>query len=316
MTEFNSPVKNLPPSVTSLEFGYDFDSELKLPPSLTSLKTRDHNISPTLSEIPSTLKELKCHIYGDDLNKLPLSIEDIGIVYDCTDPLIHCIPTSVRRLEVEDNFNFNLSCIPPSSLLTHLSFRSIHSIGIIYIPMHNLPSTLTHLSFGNYFNQAASNLPSTLTHLSFGTKFNRSVDSLPRSLTHIKFGKRFQTPWNNLPPVSHLSFDHASLLSPLHILTQYKFPTSVTHFEYGNDEDCEEIRDDKSDGGHEIPSLEYLRFILNISTPQPQNLQKLNFQKQKQVTFIFYSYDTKVRVKLTVNFETKEIAMYSIMQYY
>jgi len=51
-----------------------------------------------------------------------------------------------------------------------------------------LPSSITHLTFGDKFNQTVDNLPPSLTHLIFGYYFNQPVDLLPHSLLFLKFG--------------------------------------------------------------------------------------------------------------------------------
>jgi hypothetical protein len=64
-----------------------------------------------------------------------------------------------------------------------------------------LPSTLTHLTFGKYFDQKVNNLPKTLTHLTFGEHFNQKVNNLPKTLTHLTFdnNSKFDKEVNELP---------------------------------------------------------------------------------------------------------------------
>jgi hypothetical protein len=45
---------------------------------------------------------------------------------------------------------------------------------------------LTHLTFGNNFNQKVDNLPKNLTHLTFDRYFNQKIDNLPITLKEIK----------------------------------------------------------------------------------------------------------------------------------
>jgi hypothetical protein len=52
--------------------------------------------------------------------------------------------------------------------------------------VNNLPQTLTHLTFGCYFNQSVDKLPETLTHLTLGDKFNKSVNYLPKNIKNLK----------------------------------------------------------------------------------------------------------------------------------
>ena len=111
--------------------------------------------------------------------------------------------------------------------------------------MDNLPSNLTHLTFGCYFNQEVYNLPKNLTHLTFGFWFNKSVDNLPYShmcekiangvrppeyLTHLTFGHQFNksvdaTRKNKIftgAPKNNIVFDGDNL------------PASLTHLIFGN----------------------------------------------------------------------------------
>jgi hypothetical protein len=53
----------------------------------------------------------------------------------------------------------------------------------------DLPKSLTHLTFGNDFNQEVSQLHKLLTHLTFGYDFNQDVSDLPKSLTHLTFDR-------------------------------------------------------------------------------------------------------------------------------
>jgi len=70
-----------------------------------------------------------------------------------------------------------------------------------------LLANITHLTFGNTFDQAVDLLPPNITHLTFGENFNQPVDHLPSSITHLTFGYNFNQPVNHLPPnIIHLTF--------------------------------------------------------------------------------------------------------------
>src|SRR5437763_1352899 len=64
-----------------------------------------------------------------------------------------------------------------------------------------LPNSLTHLTFGYYFNQPLTKdvLPNNLTQLTFGHNFNQSLtkDVLPNNLTQLTFGTCFNQPLIN-----------------------------------------------------------------------------------------------------------------------
>ena len=73
-----------------------------------------------------------------------------------------------------------------------------------------LPNSITHLTFGDYFNQDVNNLPNSLIYLSFSWDFNQDISKLPKSITYLKFSTSDNSKFNhNLNPyLYHLtSFD-------------------------------------------------------------------------------------------------------------
>lgn len=97
----------------------------------------------------------------------------------------------------------------PKKLKSHHAFFQLldHRSRFVFSDRHNfhvkqdqhLPSCLTHLRFGDRFNQRVDCLPSRLTHLIFGDNFNQPVDHLPSSLTHLTFGACFNQRVDRLP---------------------------------------------------------------------------------------------------------------------
>ncbi len=320
MADFKSNVQHLPSSVTSIEFTGDFNSKIKLPPSLTHLTFSCQYNQPL--KFPPFLKVLKGGIQGDSLKKLPDSIEDIK-VYDCTDPSKHCIPTSVRKLKIGKNFKLPLATLPP--FLTHLIFSGdlddtlLHNLPSILThltiryggfnqPIDSLPSTLTHLTFieSSAFNQPVDHLPSTLTHLTFGNSFNQPVNNLPSSLKYIKFGAVFKTPWKNPPPITHLAlyyfYDDSDIFN-------LQFPPSITHFAYGTSTDYEP--DPAPDFQCNPPELEYFHLSIENTTCLRH---KLHSQKLKKATYEIFENDYSfIKLKVKINFETKEIDLSTIL---
>jgi hypothetical protein len=55
-----------------------------------------------------------------------------------------------------------------------------------------LPSSITHLTFGKFFNQEVNKLPSSITHLTFGDEFSQKVEKLPKELKKIKCSKIYK----------------------------------------------------------------------------------------------------------------------------
>jgi hypothetical protein len=72
-----------------------------------------------------------------------------------------------------------------------------------------LPASLTHLTFGHFFNQplAPGVFPASLTHLTFGCDFNQPLHFgvlegrgvLPASLTYLTLDKNFKQNIDYLP---------------------------------------------------------------------------------------------------------------------
>ncbi len=72
--------------------------------------------------------------------------------------------------------------------ITHLEF-SCTSDRIICIP-----TSVTHLIFGDRYNETTKQLPQSITHLTFGHCYNQPTDDLPSSITHLTFGYRYNQP--------------------------------------------------------------------------------------------------------------------------
>ena len=103
----------------------------------------------------------------------------------------------------------------PWNRLTHLTFGDDFNQALTE---GVLPGTLTHLTFGRYFNQALTEgvLPGTLTHLTFGSDFNQALTEgvLPGTLTHLTFGDDFNQALTEgvLPgTLTHLTFGVTSI---------------------------------------------------------------------------------------------------------
>lgn len=75
--------------------------------------------------------------------------------------------------------------------LTHLIFGDFFDQSINH-PMC-LPSTLTHLVLGHYFKSPINLIDGNITHLTIGANFysenNKSADVFPKSVTHLGIGK-------------------------------------------------------------------------------------------------------------------------------
>ncbi len=131
--------------------------------------------------------------------------------------------------------NENVNAIP--SNVTHLtfgdSFNQPLSVGVI-------PECLTYLSFGKYidskFNQPLSVgvIPNSVTHLTFGMEFNQplSIGIIPNSVTHLTFIWDFNQPLSvgAIPnSVTHLTFE-SHFNQPLAVGA---IPNSVIDLKFG-----------------------------------------------------------------------------------
>lgn len=119
------------------------------------------------------------------LDNLPENLQVLKYPSNYNLILIEKIPQNIQRLFLSHNFNQSVD------KLLNPNFKTSNP---------SPPTKLTHLIFGNKFNQSVSNLPSSITHLFFGSDFNKSVNNLPNSLKIIVFGNNFNNSIMNLPP--------------------------------------------------------------------------------------------------------------------
>lgn len=71
---------------------------------------------------------------------------------------------------------------PPFEVLFQfLSPQKIRYCSIL--PLPNLPTSVTYLTFEDDFNDSINNLPNSITHITFGENFNALVNNLPLSQT-------------------------------------------------------------------------------------------------------------------------------------
>lgn len=89
---------------------------------------------------------------------------------------------NLKYLNCSDNFIMDLN-LPDSLLGINCSNNPLRKL---YYPINIkpliYPKNLTHLIFGDKFNQEVNNLPNGLNYLKFGYDFDMSVDNLPHKL--------------------------------------------------------------------------------------------------------------------------------------
>ncbi len=145
-------ITSLPPSITHL-FCFSTIS-CELPPNLVYFKAQK-----ITTRLPSTLKYLRYLQYKD---------QNIKHLFNLTHFSILCTTSKV----------YNLT-LPP--FITHLSL-----IGPFNDIIKSIPSTITHIFFGNNFNQSLEFLsPTNVQHIRFGRDFRQSLDPLPDSVIFL-----------------------------------------------------------------------------------------------------------------------------------
>src|SRR6056297_3499185 len=97
-----------------------------------------------------------------------------------------------------------------ASTLTHLTFGRWFNLPPTLTPLTfnqpldnvTLPPSLTHLTFGRHFDEPLDKvtLPLSLTHLTFGDDFNQPLGkvTLPPTLTHLTLGENFNRSLDNV----------------------------------------------------------------------------------------------------------------------
>jgi hypothetical protein len=108
---------------------------------------------------------------------------------------------NITHLKFNIDFNDMVTCDNLPSDVTHLTFGEFFDQ-----PVDKLPDSITHLTFGEFFDQPVDKLPDSITHLTLGNEFNNSIDNLPDSITHLTLGNEFNKNIDNLPDsITHLT---------------------------------------------------------------------------------------------------------------
>lgn len=199
--EFNGPIDPgvLPQSLTHLTFDCHFDQPIKvgvLPQNLQHLELGgyfNHPIDPGV--LPASLLSLSFGEYFDcelaGVNVLPPNLVSLKLGrkyhHSMRDGFLK---EGLRELELGGKFKGDIGVNMLPASLKKLTFGKSFNQPIqddVFLRLHKL----THLTFGDKFNQIVGVLPLSLTHLTFGLEFNMPVEKLPSNLVHLKFGDRF-----------------------------------------------------------------------------------------------------------------------------
>jgi len=138
-----------------------------------------------------------------------------------------------ENIETPFKISKQAKCIYLKSQSTNIPHRITHLTLDNDNPTNTIPALVTHLMFGNCFNQPIHDMiPPFVTYLAFGARFNKPIKEydIPTSVTHLIFGDDFNQPIYNCIPASvmYLSFGH-SFNQPI----DYCIPSSVIYLEFG-----------------------------------------------------------------------------------
>jgi hypothetical protein len=198
---FNRMIKDcIPSNVTHLKFGSCFDQNIKgcIPNTVTHLIFCDDFNQNIKGCIPNSVTHLE---FGNRFNQnikgcIPNSVTHLKFG-PCFDQNIkHCIPNSVTHLTFGRDFDKNLKDTFFMSLYEDFKNFIYHSninynnnkIRTNKETISYIPNSVTHLTFGYYFNQNIKGcIPNSVTHLTFGWRFNQDIkDCIPDSVIYLK----------------------------------------------------------------------------------------------------------------------------------
>jgi len=181
---FNQPIPSLPPNLTKLNLGLEFNQSLddvRWPNGLKTLILSDNWDQPV------------------DHLKLPDSLTEIyfGYLSSVNNPIsaLH-FPTNLTKLQTWGGFNASVEMNQINLQHTKLTSLIITAQEQALLPL--LPNTLRQLCFSYDFNQSINEwqLPSSITQLDLGSRFDQSLDNvtLPASLVTLKLRHPFKHP--------------------------------------------------------------------------------------------------------------------------
>lgn len=214
---FNQPISKLPPSLTSLTFGSDFNSTFvlpdtllhlefgksfnnplkHLPPSLATLIFGDQFSQP-LPSLPPSLTTLSCGlVFNHPLPSLPDRLTTLRVGWGFSHRILP-LPTSLTELDLGFGFSqLDTSPLPPKlkrlsvvrgpipPLPESLEFLQLK--GDFYCQLELPPSLKTLILLGNCDDVLF--FPPTLQNLHLGHKFSQNMGPLPITLKTLIISK-------------------------------------------------------------------------------------------------------------------------------
>lgn len=224
--EYPNPLNNLPRSLEKFIFypthqlnfqqtSRTTNSKLnifKIPNIIYNSKIDKNHTLKVFVSLPQNLKYLDL-TYSYKLNIISKYINDNFNDKNChikkeiikNSQILDNLPTNLKVLKYPSNYNLILvENIPQNIVKLFLSNKFNKSVDKLLNPNFGTskprpPTKITHLIFGDEFNQSVNYLPPSLTHIFFGSSFDKSIDNLPNSIQVLVLGTSFNKSINNLP---------------------------------------------------------------------------------------------------------------------
>lgn len=115
-SNFNLPIKLLPPLLTHLIFGNEFNQPIDLPSQIIYLSLSSNN-EYIINNLPNGIEKL--HLFDKafdlELNNLPTSIKTIiftNVNFRIYDKKLNCLPDSVEYIKLPLEYKHRISNIP------------------------------------------------------------------------------------------------------------------------------------------------------------------------------------------------------------
>ncbi|EAL66115.1 hypothetical protein DDB_G0282511 [Dictyostelium discoideum AX4] len=207
---------DLPKSLKKIKFGNNWNHGINL--KNTNIETiifaNNYNKKLKAGDLPDSLKEIVFgYYYSQCLEIGSISSQVEKITFGNNPLVVGIIPSSCKILKLGELL---IGSIPPN--VTYLSFGNSFTNNNCKIKAGILPSSLTHLIFGDSnIELLKGSIPDSVKYLYFGSKFTNNNKSfknvLPNNLLHLEFKNiNFQFPIYEKPPNSILKNNYIPLI--------------------------------------------------------------------------------------------------------
>jgi hypothetical protein len=221
---FNLPVKKLPKSLIHLIFGKQFNQAFNDPPPALQLLHFGRDFKQSIENLPNTLQTLLTFTSG------PITLPP------CLSTLHHCsitnnlngpLPHTIKTLTISggnDSIDFSTLSLTHLKLLDTATFSP---------PLDRLPGTLQNLNICGNWNGPLTSLPPNLSDLRINsTDFDHPLDQLPSSINHFILGRKCTKFLHSLDSIPS-SITHLDILVDIEQPIQFKKHPHLTHLTLG-----------------------------------------------------------------------------------